>query len=136
MRMRLIATLVLICALFLTPTSGKSQTTTFTGNEFRAWCQQALVQDANQQTKKEALEATHCLGYLSGAGDVFKLWQKSTSEHGGGNPSPVCLPTPSVKVDDLVHVVLKFLNEHPNRLHEPYPSLVLAAFSDAYPCKR
>jgi hypothetical protein len=135
MRMRLIG-LVLTYALFLMPTSGKAQTANPTGTEFRAWCQQALVQDASKQTKEQALEATHCVGYLSGAGDVFKLWQKSTLEHGGGNPSPVCSPTPSVKVDDLIKVVLKFLNSHPDRLHEPYPSLVLAALSEAYPCKR
>ena len=49
---------------------------------------------------------------------------------------PACIPSGSggIKVNQLISVVRKWLNEHPERLHEAAEGLVLAAINEAWPC--
>ncbi len=91
--------------------------------------------DASKMTEVEYGNGTHCLGYLSGATFVFATWDEFNTKRNGNNPSPVCLPS-NVSTKELAMVVVKYLNDHPNKLHEHFSLLVLFALSDAYPCKQ
>ncbi len=81
---------------------------------------QGQVRDA-----QTAMAANFCSGIvnaLSGIGPYLKLpeWQS-------------CVP-PSSTGAQTARVVVKFLEEHPERMHEDLRTLALEAFHQAWPC--
>ena len=62
----------------------------------------------------------YCLGFVSGV-------YVATAE-------PFCNP-PSIKSNELVAVVTRYLNAHPEKLHMGAGRLVVDAFIEAFPCK-
>jgi hypothetical protein len=45
-----------------------------------------------------------------------------------------CIPD-EASILQLARVLVKWLREHPEKLHEPKSTLTLAAFEDAFPCQ-
>jgi len=70
-----------------------------TGNDFLAKC--------------GAAKAGSCAAYVAAIHDAALFWSDSF-----GKPAPFCLLTMSTD-DRAVDVVLKYLNEHPETLHNP-----------------
>ena len=66
-----------------------------------------------------ARPAGYCLGFVVGAYVV-------TAE-------PFCNP-PNIENKQLVAIVTKYLNDHPEKLHMDDGKLVVDAFIDAFPC--
>ena len=66
-----------------------------------------------------------CAGYIAGVSDV------SRGETWGGNR--YCAPA-GVTIRQLQKIVIKYLNEHPETLHDDASSLVQNAFAHAFPC--
>jgi len=46
----------------------------------------------------------------------------------------ICIPDGKVPVAQLARIVVKWLRDHPERLHEPKSVLALEALSGAFPC--
>jgi hypothetical protein len=53
--------------------------------------------------------------------------------HSGTRMFNACVPTASTRIE-LIKVFLKYANDHPERLHEPFRNLILPALIEAYPC--
>lgn len=66
-----------------------------------------------------------CYGFITGVYD--------TSDGKTWNGKTYCSPK-GVTTGQLVKVVIKWLNEHPEALHNTAASLVQAAFLEAFPC--
>jgi len=66
-------------------------------------------------------ERSLCLGYIQGVADVFK-------------DTSICFPK-GVTPGQMESIVIKYLNEYPDRLHYSADSLVLDALGKAFPCK-
>ena len=62
----------------------------------------------------------YCLGFVAGV-------YAATSE-------PFCNP-PSVKDRELRSIVVKYMNDHPEKLHMDQAELVVEAYKAAFPCK-
>ena len=62
----------------------------------------------------------YCLGFVSG---VYVA-----------TPESLCNP-PSIKSNELVGIVTKYLNAHPEKLHMESGRLVVDAFIEAFPCE-
>lgn len=82
-----------------------------------------------------SVQSAHCLGYLNGIADGLDAWESFNKYHNGNLPPPACIPR-SATMGELARVVVKFLNDHPNKLHESYRFLAILALADGYPCKR
>ena len=108
--MRTLATAMLICAMFGS-ISGDGYAQEVTGQQLLELC------------SPPASEAGHeiCLGYIIGSFD--------TSVVRGG----ICAP-PSVTHGQVRDTVLKFMLNHPERLQEPAPHLIVAGMAEAFPC--
>ena len=65
-------------------------------------------------------QAGLCAGYVNGVWDVS---------------DKICTPKGST-LGQAIRVVLKYLNDHPERLHEHMAELVVDALRAAWPCKR
>ena len=46
-----------------------------------------------------------------------------------------CLPIEGIKYTQAVRVVVKYLKEHPEKLHESAASLAIASLTEAFPCQ-
>jgi hypothetical protein len=79
------------------------------------------AQDGNYLKKTcKAGPTGYCLGFVSGV-------YVATAE-------PFCNP-PSIKSNELVGVVTRYLNAHPEKLHMEAGRLVVDAFTEAFPCE-
>jgi len=69
-----------------------------------------------------------CFGAIAG----LKFSANAATE---GTANSICIPATATSAQS-VSVVVRYLRNHPERLHEEFPFLVMDAFSDAWPCKR
>lgn len=82
----------------------------------------------------ENINAGFCIGYIAGMKDGLLMGMYAAKEQrvrGLG----VCIPELGIENSQAVRIVMKYLNDHSNKLHEPDLTLVVKAFQEAYPCK-
>ena len=68
------------------------------------------------------------IGYLGGFNDAAVLIDTAAA-HG-----IYCVPPTGIENDQLVRVVKKYLDEHPEDLHQSARILILFALREAFPC--
>ena len=114
--------LVVVLLNFTEPSAGQEPSAT-TGNTLIESCQ--IYVDSLPDPVSSNFLGGYCLGLVHGVSDVAQVL---------GSPPLVCYPSGGTN-SQLVRVVVKFLNDHPEALHKPDTVLVLEALNDAYPCQ-
>lgn len=92
--------------------------------------------DSVRMSSIDNLNAGVCMGLVRGIMDTMGLWE--SVDHGGlvdNTAMHGCLPNP-LKAIQGVRIVLKYLNDHPDRLNAADTRLVLMAIVDAFPCSK
>jgi hypothetical protein len=111
----------------------------YSGNELLRDCS---VANSEVTSPDKIAYASHCLGYLRGVADAmeFDIGFRSSepasdppSGSVGGRSYFPCIPD-GASPDQLARVMVKYLNEHPEKLHQGAIALVLPAFKKAFPC--
>lgn len=69
-----------------------------------------------------------CVGFITGADQAYALEQKTAGFH-----RDFCIP-PGTAPEQLNHVWMSFLNQHPEMAHDPAAASYFRAVSRAYPC--
>jgi hypothetical protein len=117
----------LVCAALVVSASGAAaqlQTGDTSANAILVGCQ-ALVQGRTANAQLYAL-GNLCAGIVIGIASV------------GQNLSPPewqsCAPATS-NAQQLAQVVVKYIEAHPQRMHEDFRRLTVEALHDAWPCK-
>jgi len=83
----------------------------------------------------EMVNGAHCVGYVQGVIDDHFSCQINESSAAALDPTKhFCLPD-GVTPDQTVRVIVKWLEDHPARLHEKAIGLVLNALRDNFPCR-
>jgi Rap1a immunity proteins len=88
-------------------------------------------------TDDERTSGYVCAGYLTGFEEGFDTGveiMKKKSRYTGSSHLLFCIP-PSVPLRQVLRVVVKWLQEHPEDLHLPSSWLVPPALINAFPCK-
>ena len=107
---------IVVATLALSASAGAAAPNeTSSGNYYLPHCQQSLP---NAGTFFDGI----CSGYVAGltfatSGQLF------------------CPPN-AVTVEQGIRVVVNFLQSNPQRLHEPFGALALAALAKAWPCRK
>jgi hypothetical protein len=110
---------------FATNSKGASNKT---GNEWLPSCSMAVdAADGRSLSTAQLVDAGNCLEYIAGFVDGYVLGSV------GGSPI-VCLPEDGT-VGQEARILVKWMREHPERLHEAAPACVLAALFKSFPCK-
>lgn len=102
-----------------------------TGADLLTQCQLVNKSDLNSL---EMLSSIQCVSYLRGMSNALVIWKAFSDDRKKANPPLACVPD-GVPPRELAMVVLKFLNDHPTKLHEAYGIVAFSALVDAYPCK-
>ncbi len=92
-----------------------------TGNKLSEYCK--TVDDG----RKQDFQATaYCGGNITGVVDGMKYFEF-------GNR--FCI-SPEVTRGQIMKVVIKYLKNNPQRLHEDYTELIYSAVTEAFPCNK
>ena len=92
--------------------------TFYTAGKILSYCESADVR------KQDA-----CTDYLAGISDATGQWVAW-----GDMSKRVCKPS-GVNTRQLRKIYIKYANEHPENLHFAAASVVITAFTEAFPCK-
>lgn len=119
----------------------------YTVDELRKFCNAAIRCDDNPGACKGAVMAdmSACYAYIEGfmtgqaiaMGKVIALGteEKDLSYvEARRRYMKYCLPE-TVTHDQIVRVFVKYINDHPEKLHEQAGNMLHAALQEAFPCK-
>ena len=102
------------------------------GNQLLKQCQAVINREAGQHlTGDEEDDSLLCLAYIEGTLDTQGAVQDM---HPDLKTFRYCIPD-NVPLVQSVRIIVKFLKEHPDKLHIRASLLLLGALSDAFPCK-
>jgi hypothetical protein len=103
-----------------------------TGQELLGRCaaSEKSLAGKDQLSGEEMLDAMWCMGYMSGLLDGF-----SVGDYKVGDRRMVCAPDEGLTRTDAMHVVVKWLREHPEAQPKSGRRAALVALAAAYPCK-
>jgi hypothetical protein len=99
---------------------------TASGNDFLRVCEK---DDSPTVTKGV------CLGYVNGVLDGVDLAVGIGAAAHHVQPKGLCLPSEST-MGQKYRVVVKYMNDHPEKTHLPTNVLVLEAITEAFPCPK
>ena len=88
-----------------------------------------------QLTHEELTSGFLCLGYISGFADGFAVGLEMEKSQTGSSHSLFCVPNNGLPASQGLRIVVKWLHEHPGRLHQPSGVLITLALEEAFPCK-
>ena len=96
----------------------------YSGNEMLKMCEAYLSETGS------AADGNICVGYVVGIHDGHFTFSVRADMK-----KTICLPDSSVDGSQLVRVVTKHLQEHPEDLHYTAASLITNALQQAFPCE-
>jgi hypothetical protein len=125
-------TIIMCAALALTITAaGAAEKDTDSANYILPGCKQLLTkEDARgytySKTGQEVFDAGFCSGHVHAAVAVRAVLDDQRG----------CTVIPrSVTYNQVVRVVVGYIEARPQRMHEPFTYLLMEALQDAWPCK-
>ena len=102
------------------------------GSFFLRACNAAEKQsDGTQLSQEESLLALYCASYVSGFLDAMSLTITTTK----GNKI-VCMPDRGITNDQAARILVKYLRENPETLHQSGRTSLYVALAKAFPCKQ
>lgn len=78
----------------------------------------------------EAVKGGLCLGFMHGITDLNQVYKYKAD-----NDPLFCFPKDGTNTQ-AARVVVKYLKDHPEKLHEHMTLLTVLAFKEAFPCKK
>jgi len=122
------------------------------GNGLLDYCNHVvnlLDSTASQKGEEDAMKMRWCAGYIQATEERIENWRMSANiqimaaqKSGKATPTPMwadedfvrtCIPE-GAPYGQMARVVVKWLREHPQRLHELKSSLIMEALRDGFPC--
>lgn len=86
--------------------------------------------DGQSTSAGESLQASDCAGFVRGAVDAYMIMKSL-------DPKSVDICTQdNVTVGELIRVVSRYMDEHPQQLHFPAAVTIYNAMHTAFPCNK
>lgn len=101
-----------------------------TGETLIEHCNATLkLQDINNPTPEDHAKSVGCLSYLEGVKHLLYEQNSFTKQRN------ICFPETGISNGQAARIVVNFLDENPEKLHEHKLNLALEAFAHAFPCE-
>lgn len=88
------------------------------GNDLRNNCDAVLKGESGAR-------AGLCAGFMDGYRQLASMLP---------DQKLLCLPSEGVKMEQFIKVVIKYLDQHPEKLHLPAAQLIYDSTNEAFPC--
>lgn len=118
--------IIVLCLFFITQ-NAFSQGTESTSELYQ---QCSII----EETTKEYMHATFCLGYLSGFIDSYRIMDAVNKDNSLSSNSLACIPNEGIDIDFLRNLFLYYVNKSPNSLNESARITLMKILMIAYPC--
>ena len=124
------------CNALIEAADNRAALTSLTGNNFAErlwqvdWCAGYL------SAVQDVLVAVHVNMMLMPATKVTLEGPEKVKAYWLDNLNVVCMPDDKIPILQMARVLVKWLREHPERLHELKGILTVAALRDAFPCEQ
>ena len=101
------------------------------GNRLLKACGQMIRGiEGEKQDSEQLMEAAYCFGYIAGFLDAY-AWGIEIRE-----VQPLyCLPDDGIEEGQAARIIVKWMTDHPDKLHLYDAEIMLRALRDAFPCK-
>jgi hypothetical protein len=106
------------------------------GNTIQSACKWAALAADNQDQSifnAHMYDIGFCAGFLQAATDGHEFWETWRKEE-KGMPLGFCIPGEATQ-GQIMKVFVKYLDEHPEELHEQVIKLFAESMGKAFPCK-
>jgi Rap1a immunity proteins len=128
MRKLIIIFLLLFTSTFFSIAQAQEQD----GSFFLQACDATVKQsDGGELSQQESLLALYCASYISGFLDATSLTSFSTK-----GQKNICTPDQGIANDQAARILVKYLRENPELLHQSGRTSVYVALVQAFPCKK
>lgn len=121
-----------VTALFMLASAGARADQDVSANALLSSCTMTVkIADEsyrNTITNDDLQTSMECLNYLAGFRDGLQVLKDGFKAN-----SPVCIPTEATN-GQLARVLVVFMREHPEQLHEYRAFVATWAFTKAFPC--
>ncbi len=118
-------------ALYLIFHSSLCLSNTQTGNDILRSCGPIVnMLDGKKIDLKEETQGLWCTGYISGLLDGIALSPIKVD-----GKDVLCLPKDGISNDQAIRIVVKWLREHPDKLHLSGRMEALISLVKSFPCK-
>jgi hypothetical protein len=108
-----------------------AQSATADGNKLLKECSEGVAYVDGGKEPDSLFGVGQCMGVIQGTLDTLEL------THALLNSSKiVCLPSGGLETLQIMKVVVKYLNEHPDRLHLNESGLISTALMVSFPCPK
>ena len=95
---------------------------------------QLLERLKEPQSEKDYVYYIYEMGFLEGVvGQYVLLTEAGVLKK---PKKPVCLPLKELTLNQIRLVVVKWLENHPENLHQPVTPYIFVALGEAFPCKK
>ncbi|PTU01700.1 hypothetical protein DBR45_16165 [Pseudomonas sp. HMWF031] len=99
------------------------------GNQLLKECEDGIAYMDGGKAPQNPVGVGHCVGVIQGTLDTLDLAHAVFK-----SPKAVCQPDGGISMLQTMRVVVKFLKEHPDRLHLNESGLVTTAMWTSFPC--
>jgi hypothetical protein len=96
-------------------------------NHFMPGCRAAIAHDMNES----GVQVGACIGFIGGV-----VWGVNIQSRALHAPRPFCIPDGVQGGDQLIRVVVKYIDQRPEVMHRPFAELVYLALKEVWPCNR
>ena len=121
--------MLLLCVLGLFVYPPLSSSADITGAQVMNGCRDDVRKMDGDQPKGDRFDIGYCSGMVQGARVAIDYHQYLLNTDAMG----VCIPS-DVKAGQLVRVFLKYLDDHPEELHEEAVGLMVLSWRIAFSC--
>ena len=132
-------TFTVVAVLLSLVLSADARAQTTTGADIIGKCKQA-VRDVDNDTSADkppvkSFDVGFCFGFIDGANSAQQVWAASDKTNHRNHSMGYCFPD-AVTNGQMLRVFVKYLDDHPQDLHEPAALLYIEAMRRAFPCGR
>jgi hypothetical protein len=113
---------------------GNADEDVLSGSKLLRNCNSYLMLVDGSSNSKIILGAGICLGTVRGIIDAGAVFDTFADQDDKPPPNVFCVPE-SVSTDQGIKAVIKYLEEHPEELHQRGTTLTVLALKQAFPCK-
>ena len=126
--------MTIIVTLFVLLTATSALAVQRSGSDIRVDCSNLINSDSAESLSKEKiLGVGYCIGLIDGLVTFNYVYETVLQAEGKGEAVQMCLPE-RVSTRQMAEVIVKFLDDNPNRLQDSGQALAAQALVTAYPC--
>lgn len=105
------------------------------GNELLKRCGTTVARMDDKKAEVDNLDLGYCLGLMQGVTGVNMIYQTYSDKYSYKEILQFCAPENGIGHGQAARIVVKYLKEHPEILHENEVIVSVKALGAAFPCK-